>query len=137
MSDASSVVDRAAQAVENADAQADGTTPPSNEVQAQERIGEHENRKAAKAAAKRVGAKPAAKPAKPAAEKKPPKYDDDTEGGVQARASDPGQSQRRCSSHGDARWSRCSRRRRPSPTPWSSSSRARRTLPPSRAATRK
>jgi hypothetical protein len=83
MSDASSVVDRAAQAVEEADAK-DGATPPSNEVVAQERLTEHENKKGAKAAAKAVGTKPAtskAKPAKPAAAEKPSKpakYDDDT-----------------------------------------------------------
>jgi hypothetical protein len=66
---ASAIVDRAAQAVEQADAR---KTPPSAEVASEEQVTDADRKKAAKAAAKAVGAKPA----KPAAEKKPSKYDD-------------------------------------------------------------
>jgi hypothetical protein len=88
MSNASAVVAAAEDAVREADAQTDGTTPPSAEVQARETTSPEVSNEGAKAAAKAVGAKPAkpakdakAKPAKPAAAEKPSKpakYDDET-----------------------------------------------------------
>jgi hypothetical protein len=63
----SATVQAGIDAVENADAQTDGKTPPSAEVNAQARIDEHESGKGKKAPK-----------AKPAAEKKPGKYDDAT-----------------------------------------------------------